>query len=208
MQEAEKEKRRYFKIEDEMILSCQLLETPEKAKLLEKFERGQVDYPDATGLFLSMESDLYDLVQNLSPRQPEIATAIRLLNRKINLVAKGAPVTGVKQTLLDKDPELVNISACGVVFSSKELMNLGQDVQIELVLLPEEIYILSYGVVVGCEKGTLPLGKSTVASTHPYCVSVDFMVIRQEDTERLIQHIMRREMEMLKARRRRKEEND
>jgi hypothetical protein len=184
------ERRRYFRIDDEVILAWRNLTTEEKNMRLQQFMLGEIEYPDATRLYLSLESDINSLVQLLHPKDPQVAKAISLLNRKINLVSRGAPTSATQHTLLEQQAEPVNISACGIAFMADQPLPLWGDIQIEMILIPEKTYILCYGVIVGCEH---------VAKR--FRVNVDFVAMREDDRERLIQHIMVKESEGLRNRR-------
>lgn len=189
-----KERRRYFRVDDEVILAWRILSPEEIEKRLQHFMQGEIEAPDATRLYLKLESDITLLLNQLKGKEPEIAHIIQLLNRKLNLFARGAPVGTTQQSILDEQTQSVNISACGIAFMSEEKLIAGSDIQIEMVLLPEKSYILSYGTVIGCEKN------DSKHSERPYRVNVDFVAMRETDVDKLIQHIMQREMQMLKQR--------
>lgn len=193
------ERRRYFRVDVEMIFSYKLISQEVKAKQSKLINLGGGDHPDNHKLFITLESDLQEIIKKFHKTQPELATALNLLNRKINLLSQGGPMPDTQQTILDKTPQLVNISACGVGFKEAHPIAIGEAVELELVLLPEQAYIIAYGQVVACEKK--PLGTSDNSSKLPYRISVDFDAIRDEDVERIIQHIMREEAKLLKARR-------
>ncbi|MBN9288323.1 MAG: hypothetical protein BGO43_09235 [Gammaproteobacteria bacterium 39-13] len=192
--EQQQERRRYFRIDDEVILAWRELTSEEKNRRLQQFMLGEIEYPDIGRLYLSLESDINSLVQELMPRESRAARAVQLLNRKINLIARGGPLNATQRTLLDEAPQPVNISACGVAFMVEHAIEESTDLQIEMILVPEKTYILCYGVVVGCDK----VAKT---QTKPYRVNIDFVAMREDDRDRLIQHIMQKEMEMLKLRR-------
>ncbi len=192
------DRRRYFRIEDEIILAWHALTANEKSKGLERFERGEIHYPDHAGLFLSLEADLIDIIQAIYAKQPQVAKALELLNRKINLFARTMPMNDSVNTLLDEKAQTVSLSASGISFTAAEKVAAGQDIQLEIVLLPEKVYILCYAVVVDCNA----LASAEEANNmHHYRLNVDFSTIRDEDVERLVQHIMRKEVEFLRARR-------
>lgn len=190
------ERRRYFRIEDEVILTWRKITLQEKQEGLARIQRGEIDYPDTAGLFLSMEADLLDVIHSLA-KQPEVAQALELLNRKINLFARCIPLNDSVSTLLDEKAQPVSLSASGISFETTEAANKDQDIQLEMVLLPEKIYILCYAAVVDC----LPIERQTEENLPIYRMNVDFVTIRDEDIERLIQHIMRKEVAFLRARR-------
>lgn len=193
------ERRRYFRVEDQVILAWHALTPLEKNKGLERFDRGEVHYPDNAGLFLSLEADLLDIMQAISVKQPEIVKAFKLLNRKINLFARTMPMNDSVTTLLDEKAQTVNLSASGLSFTANQNAVQGQDIQLEIVLLPEKLYILCYAIVVDCNE--LTLAEQEANNMHSYRLNVDFSTIRDEDVERLVQHIMRKEVEFLRARR-------
>ncbi len=191
------ERRRYFRVDDEVILAWRTLTHDEKEKRMKQFMMGEMEYPDPTRLYLTLESDITAIIQNLNPRQPELASVLKMLNRKINLVARGAPMSASRGSLLEETPQQVNISACGIAFMVEEELKKGQNIQIEMVLVPEQIYILSYGTVIGCE---LISHHKKNKEDRPYRINVDFVAMREDDMDRLIQHIMQKELEMIKSR--------
>lgn len=191
----EKERRRYFRIDDEMILAWRTLTPAEKEKRLAQFDRGEMEYPDPTRLFMSLEADITSLIGDISVREKMVAQVLRLMNRKINLISRGPLMKEHQYSLLDESPQSVNVSACGIAFRVEQALKPGMDIQIELVLVPEGTYVLCYGVVIGCEKD------EKGDNERPYRVNVDFSAIREDDRERLIQHIMQKEMELLQLRR-------
>lgn len=186
------ERRRYFRIEDEIILSWHSITPEEKNKGVARFARGEVEYPDLAGMYLGLEADLSDMIQAVAAKDPNISNALELINRKLNLFIKKMPLDQLTQTLLDEIPQPVNISASGLSFETAYQKTPGEDLKVEMVLLPEKFYILCYAVVIDC----VPLEK-----TSTYRMNVDFVTMRDEDTERLVQHIMRKEVEFLRARR-------
>ncbi len=192
------ERRRYFRIEDEVILASHKMTEQEKLKGLERFKKGEVHYPDTVGLFLSMEADLIDALQSISAKQPELAEVLELINRKINLVARKMAVSDSMHTLLDESPQAVSLSASGISFESMIQHKQGDEIQLEMVLLPEKVYIFCFGVVVDCAP---QIQTDDTPVMGAYRVNVDFSTIRDDDTERLVQHIMRKEVEFLRARR-------
>ncbi len=190
------ERRRYFRIDDEMVLAWRVLDKAEKEKRMEQFSNGDLEYPDPTRLFLALEADIATLIGQLSPRDPTVAQILRLMNRKVNLISRGPLMSGHRTSIFDEAPQFVNISACGMAFMVEKSIPVGTDIQVELVLVPEGSYILCYGVVINCEKS------ASATNERHYRANVDFTAIREEDRDRLIQHIMQKELEMLQTRRR------
>ena len=193
------ERRRYFRVDDEMILAWCEIDKAEFAKRLKQFSQGEHNYPDPTRMYLMLEADIASLIELIDPRSPQVAQTLRLLNRKVNLLSKGPLMKAHQYSLLDESPQAVNISACGMAFMAEKELKKGADLQVELVLVPENIYMMCYGTVINCEKIT----KEAHAADKPYRVNVDFSAIREEDQERLIQHIMQKEITALQIKRKR-----
>ncbi len=191
------ERRRYFRVDDEMILAWCELEKAEFEKRTKQFSQGEQSFPDPTRMYLMLEADIGALIEIIEPRTPQIAQALRLINRKVNLLSKGPLMKAQQYSILDESPQAVNISACGMAFMAEKQIKKGADLQIELVLVPENIYIMCYGTVINCEKSI----KEAHDKDKPYRVNVDFSAIREEDRERLITHIMQKEIAGLQNRR-------
>lgn len=194
------ERRRYFRVDVEMILSYKPISQEEMQKNSLLLNTSSVEHPDSHKLFITLESDLQEAIARLPKNQAEIANIVTLLNRKLNLLSQGGPVPSTQETIMDLPPQMVNLSACGLAFKSAHPVNLGEAIEFELVLLPEQAYIMGYGMVISCEQK--PLSPTHDGpSKHPYRVGIDFKALRDDDMERIIQHIMRKEAEILKARR-------
>ncbi len=188
------ERRRYFRIDDEMIVAWRELSKQEKEKRVEKFSQGEVENPDPTRHFLTLEADITSMIGQLQPRDPLVAQILRLLNRKVNLISRGPLMSAHQTSILDESPQSVNISACGIAFNVEKLIAPKTDLQIELVLVPEGTYVLCYGTVINCET-------IKIQSDKPYRINVDFSAIREDDRDKLIQHIMQKELSTLRSRR-------
>ena len=146
----ESERRRFFRVDDKAILSCNAVTPEEKKQGIAQLQAGEIQYPDPHRLFLSLESDIQDVIAKLKTRGSEMGLAVELLNRKINLLSKGSVFQGAKNNLLEKHHELVNLSACGIAFFSEQPEPVSLEVQVELILLPSRIYLMAYGAVAGC----------------------------------------------------------
>lgn len=184
------ERRRYFRIDDELIFDWRVIDTQEKQRRTVQLQMNQIDFPDPDRFYLMLESDLNMVIQNLKVHNQECAKALELLNRKLNLIASSQKI-GMRVHLFDKVPQKVNISACGVAFKTDQALQLGQSVLIEMLLMPQKVYIQCLGEVMACDQ----------LDKDEYQVNVDFDVLREEDKEQLIQHIVQKEMGQLQQKR-------
>lgn len=193
------ERRRYFRIEDNVVLSYKTLSAEEKESQTQKLQAGQDLCPDIYHTFVMLESDIQDLIKRSKKDSLILSQAIELLNRKLNVIAKGPPSDDRRQnSIFNEEPVKVSLSGCGISFMAANRLERGQTVQIEMILLPSRQYIACLGEVVACENA--PLSSTALHSaTHPFRIAVNFVVIRGEDSERLIQHVIKREVELLRS---------
>jgi hypothetical protein len=92
----------------------------------------------------------------------------------------------------------VSLSACGVAFPAQEKASVDDPIWLEVVLRPIHTRVVTTGRVVGCERfGDDP--------QFPYYLRVDLNNVSVEDQESLIQHVIRRESQLLKEQRERRE---
>lgn len=194
------ERRRYFRVDVDMIISPNLISQADKSKRAQKLLADGSEHPDSHHVFLTLEAQIQEGLAKLSNEHADVRHILDMLNRKLNLISCGGPVADISGSIMDKKPELVNLSACGIAFKSDVPLSMGQAVELEMVLLPEQAYIVAIGEIVICEKKPLSVSSRDVRE-KPYRISVDFHAMHEEDMERIVQHIMRKESQLLKARR-------
>lgn len=193
------ERRRYFRIEDKVILSYKTLSEEEERLLNRKLKSGEDLCPDLYHIFLMLESDIQNLIKKSKKENLLLSQAIELLNRKLNVIAKGLPNEPTKNSsIFNREPVTVSLSGCGISFMAPTPIEKEKTIQLEIILLPGRQYILCVGQVVSSEKVALSenIGYS---ADNPFRISVNFVEIRGEDSERLIQHIVKRELELLRS---------
>lgn len=193
-----KERRRYFRIEDEVLFSYAVLSEEQKKTQIERLKSGDDLCSDLYHTFLMLESDILDLIKKARKENPLLAQSIELLNRKLNVISKGPPSkNSEKASLYDTQPQPINLSGCGVGFMSSEPLEMKTTIQMELVLLPGNQYILCIGEVINC--GKIPLSSHIPHSSEkPYRIGVNFTAIRPDDSEKIIQHVIKREAASLR----------
>lgn len=194
----ERERRRYFRIDDELLFHYVFLSPEEKAKQMERLKSGEDLCPDLYHTFLMLESDIVELINKAKKEQPMLAQAIELLNRKVNVISKGPPSNHNQgRSVFDAEPVPINLSGCGLAFMSPKPIEIGSFLQLEYVLLPQKHYIMCIGEAVKCEEAPLS-GQYPRTSEKPYRIGVNFVAIRPDDTEKIIQHVIKREAQALR----------
>jgi hypothetical protein len=189
--ESEAERRRYFRIEEQVILTFQEIspqEIPETTELQELPELPCNPFALASSLeLLSQESRA--LLRRIEREQPDLAECLRIIERKIDLI--GRVFMSRESDLTECPPQEVNLSASGLSFAIGQAIDAGRVLEIKMVLLPNLVGVRAYGRVIYCRK-------NAAASGPPYRVAVDFIGLSDQDRELLIRQVVRRQSQLLR----------
>lgn len=189
-----KERRQYFRIEDAMGITYRLL-GKEEARVFTaevRSHQGAIDYA------ANFDNRIHTLLDACKVQSPIAAELLGLLNKKLNFVIGQMDI----DTLVEKsDPYRirdVSVSACGMGFVTSDLLKVGQALQLDIVLLPTELKIVTLAEVVACEL----LEPEKIVDDCCYFLRLSFPDISQTDQELLIQHIIKKQSAQLLQKRR------
>lgn len=192
LMETQQDRRRYFRIDDELTLIYR--------------EIAECDVPDANQFkhevldsislstaveFLTQDSRV--LLSKIERSQPEVAGFLKTLERKIDLIAQTILMTD--RDLSDKPTKKVNISASGLSFDAEDSIDPGTIIELKMVLPPSLVAFVSYGKVVYCNTCE---GKEQFS----HRMGVDFLSLRDQDRELLIRYIVKRQIQQLREQKR------
>ncbi|SMF95440.1 PilZ domain-containing protein [Methylomagnum ishizawai] len=188
----ERERRRYFRIEEQVILSFKEIsprEIPDLAGFQEITELPCNPFALASSLeLLSQESRF--LLRKIERDAPDIAEALRIIERKVDLVTR--VFMSREPDLAECLPQEINLSASGLSFSIDQTYDPGRVLEIKMVLLPNMVGVIAYGRVIYCRRNVTLAGQ-------PYRVGVDFIGLSDRDREMLIRHVVRRQSQILRG---------
>ncbi len=187
-QTSDNERRRFFRIDDEVCLQYEIISDQEYQNAAAELEQVEQSSFGLSAGFASMNYEYNPILNSIKTAQPEIAQYLEFINRKLD--ALGQHLLEDDIPCQESDRQTVNISASGIGFNSDEDISKGQAMRIRLVLLPEKIGILVFGRVAHLQKGEQ--GKTLVC--------VDFEHIRYDDQELMIKHNLNRQMQELRQR--------
>ncbi len=85
-----------------------------------------------------------------------------------------------------------NISASGLAIEIDHSINVGEYLEIKLLLTSCIAVILVYGKVIYCKKNTYE------GAAMPYQVGIDYINLNDQDREVLIKHIVKRQMQQIR----------
>jgi hypothetical protein len=187
------ERRRYFRIDDSMGISYELLGN-EEAKVFARQSNehgGNFDYAS------HFDNRIQTLLESCKLQTPIAAELLDLLNKKLNFVIQQMDVDAELMHKVAYTLRQVNVSACGIAFANEEMLNQGQLLKLDIMLQPTELHVVAMAEVVDC---TAITSEEIDGGNHCF-VRLNFTEINTNDQELLIQHMVKKQSEQLKIRR-------
>jgi len=186
------ERRKYFRIQDTALVKYRVIQND----MLENERRAvylnQIKAENARAALFGLETHLQEVFENIRRSDPPLVEAMELINRKINLLER---VVSLEQSPLEEgdylehEPKEINLSGGGMAITAECPLAAGANLAIDLVLLPDNDPMRIFGKVVDSRK----------TEGDQYNISIAFEEIRQEDQDRLIQHVLKRQSEGLRS---------
>jgi hypothetical protein len=127
-----------------------------------------------------------------------VADYLKALDEKITLLAQN--FLADEAGLTGQAARSVNLSAGGLALDSRDPLQVGDQVEIKLLLLPSYTGVVALGEVIR-------ISQSTEYPDLPYRLHINFTHIRDSDRDALIGHILRRQGEMLRRERELREQD-
>ena len=186
----ESDRRRYFRINDWVGLSYRVAGNRLQQDALTEADNVQI--PSAQ-LLETINRELLSALNLLWKNNPAVANVIGLLNRKIDFLVSEMDLDYLDCSVKHEVTQ-VNISACGIAFESAEAFEVGQMLELHLMLKPTNIRLKINGSVCACE----PVPSDTQKVNF---LRIDFANIDTHIQEELIQHIVRRQSLLLNEQR-------
>ena len=180
------ERRRYFRIDDEVSLSLQPIAVADEEARIDDFWQNEHAYSMRNNYNFQIEQHIADF-HRIEKRMPELARYLRVLERQIDRITE-------KLAVDDDDSKLghqrVNISAQGLLCRSDDPPAPGSLVELTLKLLPSGLRLVIMARVIKSE----PEDENGNGASR---VSLDFEHLHEADREILVKHIHGKQMESL-----------
>lgn len=190
-QDTAAERRRFFRIDDEIALFYRIIasdELPDKQGLTEGISD---TFALSAGLH-SLTQESRAVLRKLERDQPDVSHYLKILDRKIELVAQTLLMS--QTDALQQPTTNVNLSAAGVAFEADQRLDTNECVELKMILPPAMVALVVYGTVVYCEEN-----RSNEAVAR-YRVGVDFLNLQDRDREILIRHVVKKQMQQIRDR--------
>lgn len=187
------ERRRYFRIDDTLGVSFRRLTPEEIASFAERAGQHGGNFDLAS----NFDNRIQTLLDACRIQNPVAAEILDLMNKKLNVVLRQLDVDSELLQSIAYELKQVNVSACGLAFSCGERFNRGDILQLDLLLKPADLHVVSMAEVVACEAV-----ENDDSEQAEFFLRVNFVELNSNDQELLIQHVVKRQSKLLKDRRR------
>jgi len=189
-EQSENERRRFFRIDDEVGLEYDLISEEEYKTAPEELEQTKQTAFSLTAEFATLNNEFNPLLNSIRNTQPEIAQYMDLLNRKIDAISSKFLEEEIE--CLEENTRMVNLSASGIAFKCEEGLTDNQPVKLRIILLPEKIGVVIFGRVQDRLR--------SAEQKKNDIVCIDFEHIRYDDQELMIKHNLNKQMQLLRQR--------
>ncbi|ABK44455.1 type IV pilus assembly PilZ [Magnetococcus marinus MC-1] len=182
--------REFVRIDDLLPLAWQSVEPEAYAKIAEYYENHRIFPPTQGGLNQSLKSlDIRDMLQDLQRTDPNLSHILGRLDQKLNLLLK---LFHPQDNDLPMALTPVNLSGGGLAFWEQDpSLESGTIIQMRLALSEDALFVVEcYARVIV----VIPNDRDGMTR-----VAVKFDPVLPHDREQIIQHIFRRQNELLRT---------
>jgi len=181
------ERRRFCRIDDDIILRYRVIGMQETPADIENLDVCLPNRLTLSSTFASTTQQMQPLLAKIQEQSLEIAEYLRLIDRKLDLVARAFLLQEIN---VEEEPICrVNLSAGGIGFYEENPLAAGTTLELELILLPSYVGILVYGKVAYRKH------EPDVVTGLPFRIGVEFCKLRERDRDLIANHVLSREPE-------------
>ena len=188
-----KERRRYYRINDTVSLKYRVVQNSDIESDLYQMQYDQLLLSDLQNASKCLDARLEAMCRDLSISVPQIADMLDLINKKFAIIDRIIYNMEDQEYTMSPAQEVI-ISAGGIAFNAQTKLAKDTHLKMELVLFPECHYIPAYARVIHCTK-------IEDDSINRYKIAVDFIGLSEEDREKIINHVLKKESEKLRRER-------
>ncbi len=191
------ENRRSFRISESVYIKYEVIDDETVENGLEHYKLEQGINDGAQAKLVEIEAKLSEAMYLLSAEYGKIGKCLTLLNDKINIAIEQLPsLRETKASLAKSLPQTCDVSADGMIFSSKSPLKVDDKLYLQFLLSTDNRYVETF-----CRVVRLDDPPDTSGQDLPYGVAVEFINLPPAQREVLIQHMFSRESETLRMRR-------
>lgn len=192
-QDGHQDRRQFFRIDDTVSLSYQKVPLADLPARLEQMEHVQESNFTVVSSVAAITQKMAGVLHKIESRSSDVAAYLRSIDRKIELVARA--FLAQNSDISEQPAHAVNMSATGMAFDASEALEVGDMLELKILLMPSFTGILIYAEVVGCDR------LESDENDLPYLLRVNFSHMRDSDQDILISHVIQRQSVELRKRR-------
>lgn len=181
------ENRSAFRINDNILLSLRHIPDDQIQEFLKKFPENNAEL-QLLNNFTDSSKAFTDQFALLRRRYPEVAKYLKILDDKINVLARRQ--FSSCSMIPDLNWHEVNISASGICFKYEKKLEIDTYLELRLQLSQISNFILAYGKIVRCDV--------TEETKGQFEIGVEFTHINLEDREAIHQHVRGKEIKLIR----------
>jgi len=186
--------RQAVRITERVLLAYDSVPPARYKAIADAYTKGIPPYNQEELLDIQMYIGAQGALSRLRDRDKDLAAYLQHLDTKVNLLLKKL---GGEESPFDRLKfQEVNLSGTGICFHSDRPMKNDEVVEFHVILLPEYTYVYCFGKVVDHQEAQTKDGK-TVHRIH-----TKFILLMEEDQEKLVQHNFKQQSLLLRNRRR------
>ena len=188
------EKRRFYRIDDSVSLSYKTISKTDLDAALASAKLSSGRRQKQLSALAELDGRINALVLDIDDQLPEVATVLKLLNRKIHIVGQMSdnPEPSGDEDVIPRPTHQISLSASGVSFHAPTSVRVHDCLELSLTLFPEYYFIKAYGRVVSC-RDALPSSPD-----FNKLVAVDFVYLDQDDQDYIMSHVLKKQSELLR----------
>lgn len=185
------ERRRYFRIKDQVALKYRVISEQEYADAVAGMPEPRPGLMSLANSFAASTRQIAPTVRRIRELHPEICRYLGMVNEKLDMLARAFSIA--ESEMAGWPTQRICLSAGGLSFDAQSSLPDRARLKITLVLFPSLVHIIALATVVRC--------RTRCNDEVGHRIAVEFTDITEEDRELLIQHIVQRESRRLRARR-------
>ncbi len=186
--------RQAVRINERVMLSHATVPPARYKAIADAYVKGIPPYNQEELIDVQMFVGAQNALNRLRDRDNDLAAFLQHLDTKVNMILK--KIGNVDSPFDRLKFQEVNLSGSGIAFAAAKPMKVDEVVEFHLILLPEYIYIYCFGKVVNSKEDKRPDGSVI------YRIHTKFILLMEEDQEKLVQHNFKQQSLHLRNRRR------
>ena len=186
------DKREFFRIYDDVNLSYQLIdEAQTKQPIL--VEANLLDSCSLSSALELIKKEADIIHEKLGKIHPDFADYLKLLDIKVNLLATTV-IRIAGDDAHKNQTRNANISVTGIGFDCEELLDIGQYLELKILLVHSTVVMTAYAKIIHHFEYTTP------KSPCPFFVGATFINMKETDSELLSTHIAKKQLQQIRQR--------